>query len=316
MSFLGKILPFKSGIPSDDTFARVFSLLNPTLFRACFADWVQNIIERSGKSIAIDGKSLRRSRSKNQPELHMVSAWADESGFILAQKSVEDKSNEIMAIKDLLEILDLRDCLVTIDALGGQKGIAKKVIEQGGDYVLALKDNQKSLNKAVQEVFSGKRKVAIMQTVFDEYEESEKGHGRFEKRSCRVINVTHLPVDIAGWADLKSLIEVTRVRGIGEEASSQKHYYISSLEEGAQAMSRYIRNHWGIENKAHWVLDVVFREDDSRIRTRHAAENMAILRHVSMNLIRKDPGKGSLGGKRKKAGWSNDYLLTLIHSNF
>lgn len=311
-----KILPFEHGIPSEDTYARVFSLLEPVVFRDCFMEWVQDITKRTAKTIAIDGKSLRGSRRKNQPALHMVSAWADEQGLILAQKPVRDKSNEIVAIKELLEILDLKGSVITIDAIGCQKAVARKIVENKGDYVLALKENQKMLNKEVKEVFEGKRIVPQGETVFDEYEVIEKGHGRIERRQCRTISVINLPLNVSNWAGLSQLVEVTSSREVEGKRSTQKRYYITSLGKSAEEISRYIRGHWGIENRAHWVLDVVFREDSSRIQQRRAAENMAVLRHVAMNLVRQDPAKGSLRAKRKKAGWSNDYLLTLLLAKF
>jgi predicted transposase YbfD/YdcC len=313
---LKQLCPFENGIASEDTFARVFSLLDPSIFRDCFAIWVQSIIKRTGKTIAIDGKTARRTKFKNQQALHTVTAWADAEGLVLAQKPVEGKSNEIVAIKELLEVLDLKGSVITIDAMGCQKAITKRVVERDGDYVLALKDNQRKLSHEVKEVFSGNREIPFGETKFDVFKSTEKGHGRFEQRTCRVIDVTNLPIDTGEWTGIKSLVEITSIREIGEKKSEGKRYFISSLEEGAEAISRYVRSHWGIENRLHWVLDVVFREDDSRIHQRNAAENVAVLRHLAMNLVRQDPGKRSLRGKRKKAAWSDNYLMALLRADF
>lgn len=310
--FLRRIYAFKHGIPSYHTFRRVFMLINPDDFNECFVNWVKDLQERNCKHIAIDGKLARRTSGTEQKALHLVSAWASDGGLVLAQQRVEDKSNEINAIPDLLEILEIKGCVVTIDAMGCQKSIAKKIVEKEGDYVFGLKGNHKNLNEEVKEVFEGKRQVRFMETKETTHETLDKGHGRLETRRYRAIAIENLPINVSDWPGIQSVVEVTSIREIGEKKSEEKRYYISSLEADASKQAQHIRGHWGIENSLHWVMDVTFNEDQSRIRTGYAGENLAIVRHTSLNLIKKDQEKGSIRGKRKKAGWNDDYLFELL----
>lgn len=312
LEMLRKIHPFKNGIPSEDTFARVFSLLNPKVFQECFLEWVENLQESTGKRIAIDGKVARRTHSRKQSALHMVSALAIDEGLVLAQESLQEGQNEIPVIRDLLELLDLKGAIVTVDAIGCQKEICERIVGKKGNYILALKDNQKTLNKAVKAVFKGEKQPRYQKLVFDEYEITEKGHGRIESRKYKVVDVEGLPIDIADWTGLKSLVEVESTRETKNKKTTHKRYYISSLAADAQEHSYSIRGHWAIENSLHWVLDVVFREDDSRIRNKNAPKNMTLLRHLAINLIKKDKSKGSIKGKRKAAGWNDDFLLSIL----
>ncbi len=314
LDFLGQFYPFKEGVPSYHTFRRVFMMLDPEPFKACFVEWVKSLQERKCKNIAIDGKLARRTASKNQPALYLVNAWASDQGLVLAQQRVEDKSNEIKAIPKLLEILDVKDCVVSIDAMGCQKSIAQQIIDKEGDYVFGLKGNHKTLSKEVKEVFEGKRQARFVETKQTQFRSLDKDHGRIETRQYRAISVENVPINIKEWAGIKSIVEVTSTREIGEKKSLETRYYISSLEADAQKIGGYIRSHWGVENSLHWVMDVVFNEDQSRIRTGYAAENLAMIRHISLNLIKKDTSKKSIRMKRRKAGLNECYLLKLLQS--
>lgn len=313
LDFLRKFYPFKNGIASEDTFSRVFQLICPNTFVDCFVKWVKDFQSRIKGGIAIDGKSSRRTRSQNQKALHMVSAWAHQEGLVLAQQAVSDKSNEITAIPYLLDVLDIKGNVVTIDAMGCQKEIAKQIVQKGGDYVLSLKGNQGNLEKSVQEVFSGEKKARFVESICTEYETIEKGHGRIESRHYKAIDVKNLPIDIADWKGIESIVEVKAIREIKEKKEEETRYYISSLEADAQKLAGYIRGHWGIENSLHWVLDVTLNEDQSRIRAGHAAKNLAVMRHTAINLIKLDSSKGSVRGKRKRAGWTDTYLEHLLN---
>jgi predicted transposase YbfD/YdcC len=319
IELLRKISPFKNGIPSEDTFGRVFSLLDPKIFRGCFIEWVKDLQKRVGKCIriAIDGKANRRTYSKTQEALHMVSAFAVEEGLVLCQEGRNGLGQEISCIEDILEILDLKNAIVTIDAIGCQKSITKRIIEKGGDYAVSLKDNQLTLKASVEEVFMGERKVRFTEeNLFDVYETIEKGHGRIETRKCRAIGVKNLPIDVAEWVGIQSLVEIESTRDIKGKVSIEKRFYISSLPPRAKELASYIRGHWGIENKLHWLLDVVLKEDASRIRTKNGPKNLATLRHAALNLVKQDPAKGSFRGKLKQAGWNDDYLLKILSQNF
>lgn len=316
LEFLRKFYPFKNGIASEDTFSRVFQLICPVAFSEAFAQWILDFQSRSNGGIAIDGKLARRSSSEKQKALHMVSAWAHEEGLVLAQRSVADKSNEITAIPALLEMLELKGNVVTIDAMGCQKQIANQIIEKKGDYIFSLKGNQGSLEENVRSVFAGTKKARFVESICSEYETIEKAHGRIECRHYKAIAVDHLPINIDDWAGIKSIVAVNATREIKDKRSEETRYYISSLEADAEKIGKYIRGHWGIENKLHWVLDMTFNEDQSRIRSKHAQKNLAIVRHAAINLIKLDESKGSIKRKRKKAGWTNSYMEHLINLKF
>lgn len=277
LDFLRKIYLFEHGIASHDTFSRVFQVIDPNAFKKAFVAWVKDLSQRTQRSIAIDGKLARRTHSKTQKALNMVSAWGHEEGLVLAQEAVKKGSNEIPAIEELLGILDLKSAVVTIDAIGCQKSITKRIVEDGGDYIIGLKSNQKTVHNDVKKVFQGEKEVRFLGNNFSEYETIEKDHGRIETRQYRAISVMILTIDVNEWPGIKSLIEVKSIREINEKRSEETRYYISSLEAQAKKLGRGIRGHWGIENGLHWVLDVVFREDDSRIRTGNAPENIGIV---------------------------------------
>lgn len=314
--WLKTFLSLPSGIPSHDTIARVFALLDPAQLQTCFVNWVKSIAELSlGEVVSLDGKSARHSYDKaaGKGAIHMVSAWASENQLVLGQVKVADKSNEITAIPKLLSILDVSGCIVTIDAMGAQTEIAKQIIEQGADYVLSLKGNQGNLHKDVEQLFDWASKTNFKDIEHEAYQTIDKGHGRLEIRRYWLLgNVKHLE-DAERWDGLKrvGMIESER-RSNGQPPTTERRYYLVSLDGGVERFAYASRGHWGIENKLHWSLDVVFHEDNSRIRKGHAPENMTVIRKIALNLLAKESSQGSKKGKRLKAGWDNDFLIRVL----
>ena len=313
-------LKLPHGIPSHDTFGRVFALLDAQQFQECFMEWVQALNHLTkGQIVPIDGKQLRRSHDKSlgKKAIYMVSAWAAESRVVLGQRKVDDKSNEITAIPELLDILDISGCIVTTDAIGCQTEIAAKIVEQEADYVLALKENQKNLYEAVLGLFAYPEEMAWVD--IDYHKTVNKGHGRLEIRECWTTSDTdylHYIGALSDWSGLKSIAMVKAERRIGDEKTVKYRLFISSLDSDAQQILHAVRTHWEIENKIHWVLDVVFREDDCRIRKGNGAQNFAVLRHIALNLLRQErSAKDSIRAKRLKAGWDHDYLLKVLFSS-
>lgn len=309
-------LDLPHGIPSDDTFARVFSALNPLEYQEAFLNWVKVIQTLTqGEIVAIDGKTLRRSHDRNagKKPIHMVSAWASENHMVLGQMKTDVKSNEISAIPQLLALLDIKGCIVTIDAMGCQKDIAEQIVTQEADYVLALKGNQGRLHEDLRLFFQDAQKDGFRDTPHRYGESIDGDHGRIEtRRYWTTSDLDWLP-DRGLWKGIKTAVMVQREREIKENVSLETTYYISSLENDPQTLARAIRGHWGIENRLHWVLDVTFREDDSRIRRDHAPENMAVLRHMALNMLKKETSKRiSIKTKRLKAGWDNQFLQKIL----
>ena len=290
--WLKTFLALPHGIPSHDTFSRVFARLDPDQLQQCFLSWVRSVSRvTDGEIIAIDGKTARGSYDTGQEKgaIHLVSAWASQNRLVLGQQKVEDKSNEITAIPSLLKVLDIHGCIVTIDAMGTQTDIAHQIIDQGGDYVLALKGNQGNLFEDVQQIFAHAHAHQFRGIEHDVHTTRvEAGHGRIEQRPCWSLGQVEELLGADRWAHLSSIAKVESVRQCEGETSREVRYYISSLAPDAQRLAEAIRTHWSIENALHWVLDVAFREDACRIRSGHAPENFGILRHMALSALNQD----------------------------
>jgi Transposase len=312
--WFGKFLELPHGIPAHDTFARVFANMDPTEFQQAFLKWVEAIRAVTNKQIvAIDGKTLRRSRDKDKFPLHLVSAWALENKMVLGQVKTREKSNEITAIPELLRVLELEGCIVTIDAMGCQKDIAEKIIDKGADYVLGLKGNQGTLHDDVKLYFEDCLSSGFKDIAYDYHETIDGDHGRIETRRYWTTSAIDWLSDKALWKNLSTIVMVERERYVNGKTSTETSYYLTSLESDAARVSRAVRGHWGIENSLHWVLDIAFREDESRIRKDHAPANFAIIRHMALNLLRKETSlRRSIKTKRLKAGWDTDYLARIL----
>ena len=331
-TWLERFLTLPHGIPSSDTFRRIFAALSPHVARSdcpeafgeCFLTWTRSLfLPKEDEVIAIDGKTLRRSGDArlDLPPLHLVSAWATKNRLVLAQQGVNEKENEIVAIPKLLEMLDLKGCIVTIDAMGCQKEIAQQIRSQEGDYLLALKGNHGILHERVMEFFESERVRGFVTSYGDSIAHSfcqslDKGHGRLEIRRCWV-------VENAQWLDIpdekghifgfESVVCIESERQIRGRVSIESRYFLSSLPADAERALRAGRHHWGIENRLHWVLDVCFDEDRCRVRDESARHNLALLRQVSVNLLNQEKtAKGGLKGKRKAAAWNPDYLIKVL----
>lgn len=320
-AWLQTFLRLPNGIPSHDTFGRVFARLDPVAFERCFQAWSAAMAGTiGGQVVAIDGKTSRRSHDagRGQGPLHLVSAWATEQGLTLGQVATEAKSNEITAIPALLALLDVTDCIVTIDAMGCQTAIAAQIVEQGADYVLALKENQPSLLAAVETAFVDAQAsfgTALAPTGLDRCETTTKDHGRRETRTVWTLSdpdlVAYLnPAD--AWPKLTSVVLVETTCHQGPSASSYSRYFLASLPGQATRLATAIRAHWQVENCLHWQLDVTFHDDLSRVRRVHGPQNLAVLKRLTLNRLRLDPTPGSLAKKRFRAALNHDYLLRLL----
>ena len=311
--FLKKFLKLDNGIPSKDTINRTFSAIDSDQFESCFIEWVNSISTiTKGQVIAIDGKTLRgaKSNGKKSP-VHMVSAWANENNLVLGQVRVNEKSNEITAIPTLIENLMIKDCIVTIDAMGTQTDIAEKIINNGADYILAVKENQKQFLEEIKDEFKFSKNIETDTNI-------DIGHGRIETRTCSVISdFLFIENKNDKWKKLKQVIKIESIREFkNSEKQTEKatRYYISNLNNKAKQYQTNIRSHWGVENKLHWTLDVAFSEDASRKRNKNAAQNYSILLKIALNLLKNEKTeKQGIAGKRLKAGWNEQYLLKVLN---
>lgn len=314
--WLETFLELPKGIPSHDTFERVFARLRPEELQQCFLDWVQAMFQiTEGQVIALDGKTLRGSYEKGcrRGMIHMVSAWATQNRIVLGQRKVNQKSNEITAIPELLRVLDLVGAVVTIDAMGCQTAIAAQIVSQKGDYVLALKGNQGNLHEDVVQLFEQARQQHFRDIEHDFYETQEQGHGRQESRRYWVMGQTEYLIGAENWAKLTTIGCVESQRQIGDKITFETRYYLLSLPLDATRFAHAVRGHWGIENQLHWILDVGFGEDNSRTTRGHSGENLSVIRHIAVNLLSQEKSaKGGTHTKRLKAGWDDNYLLKIL----
>jgi len=314
--WLKTFLSLPNDIPSHDTIGRVIALIDPHQFQSCFLRWVQGICDLlPGEVVAIDGKTLRHSfdTELEQSPIHIVSAWAASNRVVLGQLKVNDKSNEITAIPELIDALDITDCIISIDAMGCQKQIASGIRAKNADYALALKRNQGRLFTEVQDLFEHARSATSAQSCLDYYETSERSHGRREVRCYWTTDAIEGLSTKDDWPGLRSVGMVETERTLAGETTREQRFYILSIPSNAQVFGQAVRSHWGIENRVHWILDVTFREDDSRIRMGHGPENFAVLRHIALNLLHHERSfQGSVKTKRLKCGWNDEYLAKVL----
>ena len=310
-------LSLPNGIPSHDTFGRVFAALDPRAFEECFLRWIADVATASqGRLIAIDGKAIRRSldAAHGKAAIHMVSAWCQANHMVLGQVSTDAKSNEITAIPELLKLLDLKGAVVTIDAAGCQKKIARQIVEGQGDYLLQLKGNQGTLHAETVQLFDECLREDCHGIAYSTAATTHGGHGRIEQRRLWATSEVGWFAERTKWANLRSLIRVEAKRTVGDQTSTEYRYYISSLPaDNASRLLEYIRGHWSVENNLHWCLDISFADDDRRIRRGHAAENYSRLSRIALNLLKAETtARVGIKTKRLRCGWDHDYLLAVL----
>ncbi len=308
-AFFRKFLTLRHGVPSHDTFSRVFRLLDPVKFHACFLGFMNKFSETIQGVIAVDGKTLRRSfdRASKKSALHLVSAWAADQRLVLGQLAVDGKSNEITAVPKLLELLSLKGAIVTVDALNCQRAIAEQIVDQGGDYALALKGNQPALHADVSLFFEDEDF-----TPTSVHTTTDGDHGRIETRIGAVATDIAWLQERHQWPGLAAIGKVTPIRETAGKTTTETAYYLLSAPLAAERLLDVVRYHWGIENSLHWVLDVTMNEDQSRNRKDHGPENLALMRRLALNIAKLEPSKGSMKGKFKQAGWDNAFLTKLL----
>lgn len=316
--WLAQFLELRYGIPSHDTFGDIFAMIDADEFQRSFVRWVQGVFTiTKGQVVSIDGKTARRShdRASGKEAIHMVSAWASVNGVTLGQRQVDDKSNEISAIPELLELLRIKGCIVTMDAMGCQKKIAQKIRDKQADYVLAVKNNQKQLHQDIEQWFAYADQIGFEGLDHDYFRTVNKSRGRIEIRQCWTISdplAFEYIRQYGGWADISAIVRVQRERRIADRVERETAYYISSLAAKAKTLLNATRQHWSIENSLHWVMDVTFQEDQMRTRKGDSAQNLIALRNIALNILKKDPSKGSLRQKRYRAALDDSFLLQLL----
>ncbi|MEO1609980.1 MAG: ISAs1 family transposase [Pseudomonadota bacterium] len=316
LDLLRRFRPFENRTPSHDQLGDIFSKLDPEQFQSCFIAWVSSLTGLSGDIVAIDGKTLRRSYQQGgrKGAIHMISAFSANQRLVLGQKNVSDKSNEITAIPELLDLLAIEGAIVTIDAMGCQRKIASKIIAKKADYVLALKGNQSTLHDDIKLYFEEQSACSFKDVKADVHKTIEKSHGRIETRTYHVIDDIAWLQERHNWPGLKSIIMVTSTREIDGEVTCETRYYIASLKLTAKRAAEAVRGHWSIENSHHWIMDMVFRDDECRIRKDNAPANFATIKHIASNLLRAAPGKESMRVKRRMAAWDEDFLASVLAS--
>jgi len=314
LELLRRFRPFVHGTPSHDHLGDILATLDPEKFRQCFVAWVAAITGVPADVIAFDGKTVRRSYQKKgaKEPIHMVSAFAARQRLVLGQVKVAEKSNEIVAIPKLLDLLAIEGAIVTIDAIGCQREIAKKIRDKKADYVLALKGNQGTLHEDVEIFLAEQKANGFRDTKISQHETVDGDHGRIETRTYTVIHDVAWLQERHNWPGLQGVVMVESKREIGEKIEQETRLYITSLVWLACQLGPVIRHHWAIENSLHWVMDMVFRDDECRLRTDHAPANFTTIKHMALNLIRRSPRKGSIRLRRKEAGWDDDFLASLV----
>lgn len=314
LGLLRRFRPFRDGTPAHDHLGDIFAVLDAEMFQRCFVAWVATTTGVAAEVVAIDGKAMRRSYQGKgaKAPIHMVSAFAARQRLVLGQVKVADKSNEIVAIPKLLDMLAIDGAIVTIDAIGCQRAIARKILDKKADYVLALKGNQGTLHDDVERFAAEQKAVGFKDAATSRHETVDGDHGRIETRTTTVIHDVAWLQERHDWPGLRAVVMVESTREIDRRIERETRFYITSLALLADQIGPIIRSHWAIENSLHWVMDMVFRDDESRIRTDHAPANFTTLRHIAHNLIRKAPGKDSLRLRRKVAAWDDDFLASLI----
>lgn len=311
LDFLRNFYPFANGIPSHDTFGIVFSNIDSKLFNQIFTSWVESLQKEIPEIVAIDGKTVRRSIDKNIKPIHVVSAWAADQCLVIGQIKTNEKSNEITAIPELLSMLVLKNAIVTIDAMGCQKAIAKAILEKDADYLLAVKGNQPALYDDIETIFEAV-KSQTFPLEMKEYVTNDSGHGRVETRFYSVLDNVNLLSTANQWHGIKSIGSVTSVREQSGKVTEDTRYFISSMSADVQKFANAVRSHWSIENGLHWVMDIIFRDDECRIRKKHGPANFVTLKHITHNMLKSLPGKMSMRVRRKRAGWDDAFLKAAL----
>lgn len=307
-------LELKNGIPSHDTFSRIFQLMDPKEFERSFREWVQDCCQlKKGQTISLDGKTVRGSKCDSKKAIHMVSAWAGEAKVVLGQMVTDEKSNEITAVPELLELLDIKGCVITADAMSCQTAIVEKINEKHADYVIQLKDNQPTMHKEVMQYMEEAIQDRANDPTLTSTVTLQKGHGRIEKRTYYLLTDEHLLVLYSQWRALRGFAMMKSETTKGNITTSDTHYYITSLTD-VNAVAKAARNHWGVESTLHWCLDVTFHEDSSRIRKDHSAENMAVIRHIALTVLKNMDDKMSVARRRRHCAYDDDYLATVLRS--